>query len=207
MAGLGATCVGCERSPEEMTSSTHAVTTPVQPSTSSTGAPPVAPSTAVTKPSTTTTTIYTHVIPRPTRIVIPAIEVDVAVTAVGLLENGNMEVPPFGVAAWYRLGPAPGASGPAVIVGHVDSKTGPDVFYRLSSLEPGDLILVHGDDDDVATFAVEWQEQTLKTELPTERIWNDTQEPVIRLVTCGGDFDRSSGHYLSNVIVYGHLVK
>ena len=57
------------------------------------------------------------------------------------------------------------------------------------------------------TFVVDFKEQQLKKELPVDRIWNNTSEPLIRLITCGGDFDRSSGHYLSNVIVYGHLVK
>jgi hypothetical protein len=71
----------------------------------------------------------------------------------------------------------------------------------------GDEILVYGEDGDVATFAVDSTEQQLKTELPVERIWNDTWEPVIRLITCAGEFDRSSGRYLSNIILYGHLVK
>jgi hypothetical protein len=66
---------------------------------------------------------------------------------------------------------------------------------------------VYGEDGDAATFVVDSKEQQLKSELPTDRIWNDTWQPVIRLITCGGEFDRDWGHYLSNVIVYGHLVK
>lgn len=157
--------------------------------------------------TTTSTTIYVHPIPSPARIVIPAIAVDATVIEVGIQDNGNMEVPPFGLAGWYKLGPAPGASGPSVIVAHVDSKKGPDVFYHLKKLEPGDEISVYDENGDVATFVVDSKEQQLKSELPTERIWNDTWEPVIRLITCGGDFDRSSGHYLSNVLVYGHLTE
>jgi sortase (surface protein transpeptidase) len=147
------------------------------------------------------------VISDPVRIVIPAIEVDAKIIPVGLLENGDMQVPSFGLAGWYELGPAPGAGGPAVIVAHVDSKKGPDVFYRLRQLEPGDEFVVYGSEGDSASFVVDSREQPLKNELPTDRIWNDTWEPVIRLITCGGDFDRDWGHYLSNVIVYGHLVK
>ena len=67
-----------------------------------------------------------------------------------------MEVPPFGLAGWFRAGPTPGASGPAVIVGHVDSKKGPDVFYRLNKLKPGDEILVYGKSGDVAVFVVDF---------------------------------------------------
>jgi sortase (surface protein transpeptidase) len=186
-------------------------TTPAAPTalstTTTTAVAPTALSTTTAVPSTSTTTIYTHEIPEPVRIVIPAIEVDAEVISVGLLENGDMDVPPFGLAGWYDLGPAPGAKGPAVIVAHVDTKKGPDVFYHLRKLEPEDEILVYGEDGDVATFVVNSKEQQLKSELPTDRIWNDTWEPVIRLITCGGEFDRDWGHYLSNVIVYGHLVK
>jgi len=157
--------------------------------------------------SETTTTIYVHPIPQPVRIVIPAIRVDAKVIPVGLLENGDMEVPPFGLAGWYKLGPAPGASGPAVIVAHVDSKKGPDVFYNLKELKPGDEIMVYGEDGDLAVFAMDSKEQELKTDLPVDRIWNNTKEPVIRLITCAGEFNRKTGHYLSNLIVYGHLVR
>ena len=94
-----------------------------------------------------------------------------------------------------------------MILAHYDSKKGPDVFYHLKELEMGDTFFVYGKDGDVAAFIVDSKEQILKTEFPTKRIWNDTQEPVIRLITCGGDFDRSAGNYLSNVIVYGHLVR
>jgi sortase (surface protein transpeptidase) len=184
-----------------------ATTTRPPSTTTATAVAPTALSTTSTAPSTSTTTIYTHEIPDPIRIVIPAIEVDAEVISVGLLENGDMDVPPFGLAGWYNLGPAPGAKGPAVIVAHVDTKKGPDVFYHLKELEPDDEILVYGEDGDVATFVVESKEQQLKSELPTDRIWDDTWEPVIRLITCGGEFDRHWGHYLSNVIVYGHLVK
>lgn len=160
-----------------------------------------------TTSSTTTTTQYTHAISEPVRVVIPAIEVDAKLIGVGLLADGSLEVPPFGLAAWYNLGPVPGAPGPSVIVAHVDSKRGKDVFYDLKELEPGDEVRIYGSDGDVAIFEVDAKEQQLKAELPVDRIWNETEEPVIRLITCGGDFDRSSGHYLSNVIVYGHLVR
>lgn len=178
--------------------------------TSSTTVPPSSASSVAsttTSPSSTTTTIYTHAIPNPARVVIPAIEVDAKLVPVGLLDGGYMEVPPFGVAGWYEPGPLPGAGGPTVIVAHVDTKKGPDVFYHLRDLEPGDEVLVHDASGDVATFVIDTKEQESKTELPVERIWNDTWEPVIRLITCAGDFDRKTGHYLANLIVYGRLAR
>jgi hypothetical protein len=180
--------------------------TPTSPPTSSATKGPSTTTSASTSSTTTTTTIYVHPVNDPVRIVIPSAKVDAALVPVGLLENGDMEVPPFGLVGWYSLGPAPGANGPAVIVGHVDTKSGPDMFYYLKDLKTGDEIDIYGRDGDVAVFVVDSSEQELKIELPTERIWNSTQEPVIRLITCTGSFDRSSGHYLSNLIVYGHLV-
>jgi Sortase domain len=172
------------------------------PTTSSTS--PIAQSTAGT---TLTTAVYTHAIAEPSRVVIPAIKADALIVNAGVLDDGSMDVPPFGLAGWFHVGPAPGEPGPAVIVGHVDSKKGPDVFYRLKDLKPGDEVFVYDKSGDLAVFVVDSSETILKSELPTERIWNSTPQPVIRLITCGGKFDRSTGHYLSNTIVYGHLVR
>jgi LPXTG-site transpeptidase (sortase) family protein len=171
--------------------------------------PPTESTTTSVASGGTTTSILTHPIEEPVRVVIPAIDSDATIVQVGVEEDdpGSMEVPPFGQAGWFHVGPAPGEPGPSVIVGHVSSRNGPDVFYRLKDLDRGDEILVHDRSGDVATFVVDSTEIVLKTELPTERIWNNTPEPVIRLVTCGGEFDAQTRHYLSNVIAYGHLVE
>lgn len=138
----------------------------------------------------------------PTRVTIPAIGVDSNLVGVGLKPDGAMQTPDFGTAAWYDLGPKPGAPGPAVVLAHVDSKAnGPDVFYRLRELKPGDQVTVHYPERTI-TFAVTAKEQTAKTQLPAAKIWNDTKTPVLRLITCGGAFDRKAGSYLDNIIVY-----
>jgi sortase (surface protein transpeptidase) len=138
----------------------------------------------------------------PMRITIPAIGVDADLVPVGLKDDGAMQTPDFGHAAWYDRGPKPGQPGPAVVLAHVDSKAhGPDVFYRLRELKPGDQVTVHYADR-ATTFAVTASEQTAKTELPGSKIWNDAKTPVLRLVTCGGAFDRKAGSYLDNIIVY-----
>ncbi|MCA1655448.1 MAG: sortase [Pseudonocardiaceae bacterium] len=98
--------------------------------------------------------------------------------------------------------PAAREPGPAVLVAHVDSKAnGPDVFHRLRELTEGAEVTVHYRDA-TRTFAVTGKEQAEKTALPTERIWNGTTAPVLRLITCGGAFDRAARSYLDNVIVY-----
>jgi sortase (surface protein transpeptidase) len=113
-----------------------------------------------------------------------------------------METPDFGTAGWYTKGPRPGEQGPAVITAHVDSYKGPDVFFRLRERSPGEEVHVYRHDGSVTRFVVEGTKQTPKEDLPANRIWNDTDEAVLRLVTCGGTFDRSRRSYRDNVIVY-----
>jgi len=144
---------------------------------------------------------------RPVSIHIPAIGVDARVVPVGLGPNRSMEVPAVDVAGWYEPGPRPGAAGPAVIVGHVDSRRGPAVFFRLGQLRRGDRIMVGRAGGGAPSFVVERVEWQPKQALPTARIWNSTRRPVLRLITCGGSFDRATGHYRDNVIVYASLTR
>jgi LPXTG-site transpeptidase (sortase) family protein len=174
---------------------------------SSTTVRPATSNDATTPGTSATPSTGLHPIEDPVRIVIPAIGVDAQMVHVGNQPNGSMQVPPYGLAAWYRQGPQPGAAGPSVIIGHVDSKKKADVFHRLNALKPGDVILVFDKSGDVATFQADSSELVLKKDLPKDRIWNNTSQPVLRLITCGGKWDASIGHYLSNLIVYAHLVK
>lgn len=138
---------------------------------------------------------------------IPAIGVDARITAVGLRADGAMQVPDPDTVGWYERGPRPGERGPAVLVGHVDSRTGPAVFHRLRELRRGDRIVVRSDDggSSSSTFVVRRVERHPKTALPTERIWPDTSRRLLRLITCGGSFDRAARSYRDNVIVYAAL--
>lgn len=138
----------------------------------------------------------------PARVVIPAIDVDAALVGVGLALDGSMQVPDFGLAGWYTEGPMPGHPGPAVIVAHVDSRRGPDIFHRLDELARGDEIHVLYASGDRVTFRMTSSEQTPKDDLPVDSLWPLTTERLLALVTCGGQFDRSTRHYLDNVIVY-----
>ena len=141
---------------------------------------------------------------KPTRVEIPDIGVDEKLHGIGLNRDGSMEMPDFGDAGWYDLGPRPGAGGPAVLVAHVHSPAGPDVFWDLHELEPGDQVTVTRTDG-TSTFIVDGSEQTPKKDLPLDRIWSKTDEAVLRLVTCGGTFDPAIGGYPDNTIVYAHL--
>lgn len=146
-------------------------------------------------------------IARPARVRIPTLGVDADLVGLGLNPDRSMEVPDFGRAGWYELGPRPGAPGPAVIAAHVDSVDGPDVFHRLTELERGDTIVVEHADGSRSRFVVRDAEQRRKEDLPVDRIWNDTDRAVLRLITCGGRFDAQERSYDSNVIVYAASAK
>jgi LPXTG-site transpeptidase (sortase) family protein len=162
-----------------------------------------APKAASTEASTTAAPVQDA--GKPTRVEIPAIEVDESVKPVGLNTDGSMHIPGFGNAGWYDRGPRPGAVGPAVLVAHVRGPAGPDVFWRLKELEPGDRVTVHRTDG-MSTFVVDGSEQVAKDALPYDRIWPETDDSVLRLITCGGEFDKKIGGYPDNTIVYAHLV-
>ena len=214
IALLGASespAVGTVVDPETVTTFAYVPATSPEPVGTSTtmAALTVAPVSTSTSTSAgpTSTAILTHAITEPARVVISALRVDTKVVPVGLKPDKSMEVPAVGIVGWYKLGPAPGASGPTVLVSHVSWHGQKGAFYGLKDLKPGDEVQVYDSSGDCAVFQVDSLETILKTKLPTERIWNNTDQAVIRLITCGGDYDSKTGHYLSNVIVYGHLVK
>lgn len=144
----------------------------------------------------------------PVRVDIPSIDVHAPVGRVGLDPAGTVEVPPLerpGETGWYIHGPTPGEIGPAVILGHVDSKTGPAVFFRLNQLRPGDKILVARSDGTTATFVTTEVRQVPKREFPTDRVYGNLDHAALRLITCGGTFDPARASYLDNIIAYADL--
>jgi hypothetical protein len=144
--------------------------------------------------------------PAPVRIDIPRISVTSALDRLGRAPDKTVEVPSrWEVAGWYAAGTRPGDPGSAVILGHVDSKRGPAVFYRLRELRRGDQIEVGRADGSTVRFAVERIAQYPKRRFPTDEVYYPTLTPALRLVTCGGTFDATAGHYRSNVIVFATL--
>ncbi|HEU4424736.1 MAG TPA: class F sortase, partial [Pilimelia sp.] len=126
---------------------------------------------------------------RPIRIRIPSIDVRAPVHAVGLASDGTIAVPALHLhnqAAWYDRGPTPGQFGPAIIVGHADTRTGPSVFHDVPRLRPGAIIEITRRDLRVAIFKVNSVERFAKTRLPAERVYGDYSRPSLRLITCGG---------------------
>jgi len=140
---------------------------------------------------------------RPALVLIPAIGVRARVIPLGLKRDHSLEVPSdFAEAGWWTGGARPGERGPAVLAGHVDSRTGPAVFFRIGELRRGDAIVVVRRDHTRVRFTVQGSARYPKSRFPTTRVYGPTRGPALRLITCSGDFDRATGHYVDNTVVY-----
>lgn len=140
---------------------------------------------------------------QPVSLTIPAIGVQGNIIHLGLTASGALQVPSStAVAGWYTGSPRPGAVGSAVIAGHIDSKSGPGIFFRLSALHPGDRVYVRRADGTLAAFKVTVVRQFAKDTFPTSAVYGAVPDSELRLITCGGTFDPQLGSYLSNTVVY-----
>jgi sortase (surface protein transpeptidase) len=144
--------------------------------------------------------------PVPVRVEIPKIAVASTLEQLGQAPDRTVQVPRrWEVAGWYAGGTRPGDPGSAVILGHVDSTSGPAVFYRLRELRRGDAVTIRRADGSSVRFVVQRTEQYPKRRFPTDEVYYPTLTPALRLVTCGGQFDYVTGHYRSNVIVFATM--
>ena len=185
-------------------------TLPAAAVSSSPPAPTAAPASTTSTPAATLPS-RTQALPSPA----PAPPAWVGVDAVGIRadlvdldldRDGALEVPTdYATAGWYVRAPRPGALGPAIIAGHVDSAAGPAAFFRLRDVEVGDAIEVGRVDGTTATFVATHTERHPKDAFPTDEVYGDLDHAGLRLITCGGTFDHDIGHYRDNVIVYARL--
>lgn len=145
----------------------------------------------------------------PTRLIIRSIAVDAPFMPLSIGSSGRLDSPPpndSNLVGWFREGVTPGEPGAAIVAGHVDTKTGPAVFIHLGSVRPGTLVDVAREDGSVVTFAVDSVESFSKTDFPDERVYADTPDPQLRLITCGGEYDKKAKDYKENVVVFAHMV-
>lgn len=162
---------------------------------------PQAPPAAATKPAS-------QVVPE--GLDIPSIGVHESLIDLGLTSSGALEVPTMAEAdhpGWYKYSATPGETGPAVIAGHVDSKTGPAVFFDLNSLDVGDSVKVNRSDGKSAIFEVTKVSSYDKDTFPTDAVYGPVADEELRLITCGGEFQEDLGSYEENLIVFAELRK
>jgi sortase (surface protein transpeptidase) len=146
----------------------------------------------------------------PTHLEVPAIGVSSDLLTLGLNPDGTVEVPPLAKnsqAGWFTGSPTPGALGPAVLLGHVDSaEYGAGIFFKLGALKAGDQITVAREDGTAAVFSVDRVVSYPKDAFPTLEVYGNTDNAALRLITCGGQFDASTRNYLDNIVVYASLI-
>lgn len=146
----------------------------------------------------------------PVSLDIPSIDVHAKIIALGLNRDGTLTVPPLShpyLTSWYDKGPVPGQPGAAAILGHVDAASvGPAVFYHLGKLRPGARIYVRLRDRLTVVFETYSVALYDKTKFPTARVFGHTSWPTLRLITCGGLYDRQTGHYLGNVVAFASYI-
>lgn len=141
------------------------------------------------------------------RLEIPAIDVRAHAIPLGRTASGALDVPGnWSVVGWWRRGAKPGEQGPAVLVGHVDSQTRPAIFHDLGELRYGDLIRFVPREGRAQEFVVVRKRRVSKRSFPTSDVYGETEAPTLRLVTCGGSFDWSRGHYRDNLIVFAEKI-
>jgi len=139
----------------------------------------------------------------PASIIVPAMELDEPIIPLGIQGDGTMEVPEdYDDVGWFTGGGSPGGFGPTVIAGHVDSRSGPAVFFRLAELVVGDRFSLAGVDGRSFEYEVYKIEDHAKAEFPTVDVFGATLEDEVRLITCGGEYDQSIGRYTDNLVVF-----
>ena len=145
----------------------------------------------------------------PVSVEIPAIGVHSTLLHLGVNSDGTIQVPPLrtraGAAAWYKYSATPGQIGTSVIEGHVDNYHGPAVFFRLGALRPGDTVNVTLADGVTAVFRITGVREYAKARFPAQTIYGAAGFAALHLITCGGAFDYTTGHYLSSTVVFASL--
>lgn len=177
---------------------------PFAPSAKPHAAAALAPSSAAARP------LGKH-LPRsqPTRLLIPKISVDAPFTDLDVDAAGKLQPPPgddTNLVGWYAKGVSPGEAGAAIIAGHVDTTTSAAVFVDLRELEEGDQFSVERADGRTATFEVDSADTFAKDDFPDQRVYADTRDAEVRLITCAGDYDHAAKDYTENLVVFAHLV-
>jgi sortase (surface protein transpeptidase) len=213
VAFIGYAATHQEHAPEPPLSAAVSPTPTPSRETTTAGVPPAPRPTA--RPGTATASrVVGPVMPtsKPVSLAIPAISVQSSLISLGQTAQGSLEVPApgpdYNKAGWYRYSPTPGSLGPAVIAGHVDSKAeGRSVFYDLGDLHPRDKVLITRADGKVATFAVDDVKRFHKSQFPSALVYGNTDHAALRLITCGGPFDRDTGSYRDNIVVMASLVR
>ena len=196
MAAAVALLVGCAA--QDTGSGATPTSSATSPTATAERAPAPPPASSVVDPAA---------VPVPVAVSVPALGLDQQLVDLGIAADGTAEVPAdFDRVGWFTGGGRPGARGPTVLMGHVDSTDGPAVFYALRDLVAGDVVEVTVADGSTARYAVSGTSQVPKGEFPTAAVFGATATDVLRLITCTGAFDSGARSYTDNLVVTARRV-
>nr|WP_166682500.1 class F sortase [Streptomyces sp. 846.5] len=166
---------------------------------------------ATPRPSASPTSAAVHAAlsrSTPIQLALPGIRLTAPLLGLGMDGKGQPELPPFSqprTAGWLRDSATPGEAGTAVLVGHVDTRTGPAVFWNLSAVKPGAPVEVARLDGSTALFTVDRVQAYPKASFPSAQVYAPAKDAQLRIITCGGSYDRKHAEYTGNVVLYAHL--
>ncbi|MFD5270609.1 class F sortase [Streptomyces sp. NPDC058335] len=207
MSSKATPAISSRAKPAISSGATPAISSRATPANSSRATPRISPR-AKTKPKATPKTA-----PRPlprsraTTLRVPSLGIEAPVIGLRVGRDRELETPPLDkpkLVGWYRDGPTPGERGTAIAVGHRDTRTGPAVFAALAEVAPGSRIEARRADGRTAVYTVDRVKVFDKDRFPDKEVYGPRKRPELRLLTCGGLFDRRTG-YSSNVVVFAHL--
>lgn len=142
----------------------------------------------------------------PVRLEIPSLNLTAPVVPVGVDANNALQIPDQSNAVgWYTGGALPGTQGSAVIDGHLDTVSGPAIFWNLHKLKSGDQIKVAMSDGTARTFLVSALKNFPQNNFPTAEVYGDPGFADLNLITCSGAYDRSISRYTDNLVVFSKL--
>ncbi|WP_405611176.1 class F sortase [Streptomyces sp. NBC_00076] len=142
-----------------------------------------------------------------TTLRVPSLKIDAPIIGMRLGPDRQLGTPPLDkpkLVGWYQDGPTPGEKGTAIAVGHRDTKTGPAVFAALAQVDRGSHIEARRADGRTAVYTVDRVKVFDKSKFPDKEVYGPSRRPELRVLTCGGLFNRRTG-YTSNVVVFAHL--
>ncbi|MGC5771231.1 class F sortase [Paenibacillus pabuli] len=157
---------------------------------------------------TNTRTPNSMVMKKPVRLCIPSVHLSTTITPIHLSKDGHLQVPKSSeVAGLYVDGVLPGEEGNAIVAGHVDNYTGPAIFYPLKHLKPGSFVLLFDQNNQYLKYEVLEVQSYYTQEAPLDKIFGDTPEKQLNLITCTGKYDRKKKEHEKRLIVYTRLVE
>jgi hypothetical protein len=144
----------------------------------------------------------------PHGVQIQKINVNAPIDPLGLYKLGPLDqTPRWSDVGWWDKGAKPGQVGIAQMYGHVDTYTGPAVFWNLAKLSPGDTVRISYGKGSPLTFRVMWSKSFPSAQLPMHWMLHARKQRALALITCAGVFHGlSNGGYDHKLLVFARLV-